>query len=197
MGLEQRRPEKEGEPEPRPDLHVVPHGFQPRSRTAGRIVRGEFRLLAILCVLVGVLLLLEQFGVLRGVHRLWPVFPAFVGSGLLVLFYQRGRQDLVLMGIGTFMIGVSGLFFLCNYTSWAILLDAWPAFIALVGLSSVAASFYAKRARTAMWISGGSLVLLGLIFFVVFGVHPGLWPVSLISFGIWILALTWAVRRSS
>ncbi|MBW2263814.1 MAG: hypothetical protein JRG91_17775 [Deltaproteobacteria bacterium] len=168
---------------------------QPRLM-AGRVVKGEFRLLAILCVVVGILLLLEQFHVLSGVHRLWPVFPAVVGAGLLVLFYQRGQQDLVLMGIGSFMIGVSSLFFLCNFTSWAILLDAWPAFIILVGLSSVAASFYAKRVRSAMWISGGSLVLLGLVFFVVFGVHPGLWPVSLISFGIWILALTRAVRRA-
>ena len=195
MGQEERQP-LENESGEQPGLHVVPPGYQPPRRTAGRVVRGEFRLLAILCVLVGVLLLLEQFDVLSGVHRLWPVFPAFVGAGLLVLFYQRGRQDLVLMGIGSFMIGVSGLFFLCNYTSWAILLDAWPAFITLVGLSSVAASFYAKRARTAMWISGGSLVLLGLVFFIVFGVHPGLWPVSLVSFGIWILALTWAVRRA-
>ncbi len=182
--------------EQKPDLRVVPSGYRPPGRGAGRLVKGEFRLLAVLCMIVGVLLLLEQFDVLSGVHRLWPVFPAVVGGGLLALFYQRGRQDLVLMGIGSFMIGVAGLFLLCNFTSWSILLDAWPAFIALVGLSSVAASFYAKRARMAMWISGGSLLVLGLVFFVVFGVHPGLWPVSLIAFGIWILALTWAVRRA-
>ena len=196
MVLEEKKPfQDEGEGR-KPELHVVSCEYEPTRTGSGRVVKGEFRLLAVLCVIVGALLLLEQFDVLTGVHRLWPIFPAFVGIGLLVLFYQRARQDLVLMGIGSFMIGVSGLFFLCNYTSWAILLVAWPAFIALVGLSSVAASFYAKRARTAMWTSGGSLVVLGLVFFVVFGLSPGLWPVSLIAFGTWIMVLTWAVRRA-
>jgi hypothetical protein len=194
MGLEERSREPGEDPG---RLRVVKHGESAPGSRAGSVVRGEFRLLAILSVVVGIILLLDNLGVLTGVHRLWPVFPAFVGAGLVLLFYQRGRHDLVLMGIGSFMIGASAVFFACNYASWGILLRAWPVFLALVGLCSVLVSFYARRASRPLWISGGSLVVLGLVFFLVFGVHSGLWPTSLIAFGLWILVLTWARRRAS
>jgi hypothetical protein len=197
VSLEERQEETRDEPESEPEgLHVVEPGFRPSRSVHASVVKGEFRLLAILSVVVGAFLLLEHFGVLTGVHVLWPVFPAFVGTGLLVLFYQRRRHDLVLTGIGSFLIGASILFFICNFTSWLILTRAWPAFIALVGVSSVIASFYARRASRPLWISGGSLILLALVFFLVFGINPGLWPVSLIVFGLWILALTWARKRT-
>ena len=92
MGLEQHQSTEQGKEEKRPDLRVVSHGHEPRRPGAGKMVKGEFRLLAILCMLVGVLLLLEQFRILAGVHRLWPVFPAFVGAGLLVCSTRGGAR---------------------------------------------------------------------------------------------------------
>lgn len=162
--------------------------------SSGR-VRSEFRLLSILSIVVGVLLLCDHFGVLDGVHRLWPVFPAFVGAGLLLLFRERRRGDLVLAGIGSYLVGVSVLFFVCEFSSWSILAHAWPAFIALLGLSSIFVSVFAQRTRRILASSGVLLVLVAGVFLLVIEVNPGLWPTSLVLFGLWALLVTSAQQR--
>ncbi len=200
MDLAERRvagtvPDTQVEPCFRADLRVDPLVARRRAGSMA-LLRGEFRALAILCLCVGILLLLEEIGVVDGVHRLWPVFPAVVGFGFLLLFFQRSRADLVLMGTGSYLIGVSVLFLICNYTSWSILVRLWPVFIAMVGVSSILASLYAIRIRRVMWMSGTFLMLLSIVFLIVFGLHPGLWPISLVLFGLWILLITWARNRT-
>jgi hypothetical protein len=150
----------------------------------------------VLSVIAGILLLCENFGLLGRVHQLWPVFPAFAGLGFVMLFVQRGRCDTVLLGIGSYLLGLSVLFFALNFTDWALLARAWPVFIGLLGLSSLLVAPYALRAQEAFWISGIFLVLLASVFYLVFGVSPRLWPASLVLFGAWILVLTWARGRS-
>lgn len=161
---------------------------------SGGIVRSEFRLLSILSVVVGVLLLLDHFGVLNGVHRLWPVFPALVGAGLLLLFRQRRRGDLILAGVGSYLVGVSILFFVCEFSSWSILARAWPAFVALLGFSSILASLFAQRTRPILASSGVLLILVAGVFLLVVEVNSGLWPMSLVLFGMWALLVA-SVRQ--
>lgn len=188
---------------PQHGLHLVdrdrmPEMGPPRSdHRTRRVIKGEFRILAVLCVVVGSLLLLENFGVLAGVHRLWPVFSTFAGAGLILLFFNRGKRDLIMMGVGSYMVGVSAVFFVCNFTSWDLLVHAWPVFVTLLGLSSILASRYARRTSMTMWISGTFLVAASVVLFLIFGISPLLWPVSLILFGLWILLLTWARKHRS
>jgi hypothetical protein len=162
--------------------------------SSGGIVRSEFRLLSILSLAVGLLLLLDHFGILSGVHRLWPVFPAFVGGGLLFLFRQRSRGDLILAGVSSYLLGVSILFFVCEFSSWTILARAWPVFVALLGVSSIFASIFAQRTRPILASSGVLLILVAGVFLLVVEVNPGLWPMSLVLFGLWSLLVA-SVRR--
>jgi hypothetical protein len=169
---------------------------RPRRASAGSVVKGEFRVLAILSIAVGVLLLLEVMGFLEGVHLLWPVFPTVVGAGLLVAFVQRGRRDLLLLGIGAYLLVASAVFFVCNFTTWAFLESAWPLFIAFLGLVSVLSSMYTVRGRRVLWLSGLLLNIIALVLYLVFEVTDRLWPISLVLFGGWILLVTRA-RPSS
>ena len=164
-------------------------------RPAGRLLESQFTVLAVLSTAVGVLLLLENFGVLSGMHELWPIFPAAIGTGMVMMFFQRGRADLVLLGIGSYLVGVSALFFALNYTTWTALSWAWPVFVALLGASSIAVARYAARARWVALGSGTFLVLLSLVLYVVFEVSPRVWPLSLVLFGLWVMLMIWARGR--
>lgn len=166
----------------------------PRETSTARIIKGEFRALGGLSILVGALLLLEQAGFLPGVHRLWPVFPAFIGLGLVILFFERRRHDLLLLGIGAYLLASSVVFFVCNYTSWAPLAQAWPVFIAILGVISTLAAPFAHRTRNVLLSSGLFLIIVAAVFFLVFQVDARLWPVSLVLLGTWILLVTWAGR---
>jgi hypothetical protein len=157
-------------------------------------IAGEFRLLGVLAIAVGFLLLLEEAGILEGVRKLWPIFPAAVGLGLILLF-ARQRKDLVLLGIGSYLLVSSAVFFVCNYTSWNILAHSWPLFVALLGVTSAIVAVFADRTRRVLWLSGLFLNIVALVLFLVFTVNTRLWPLSLVLFGAWILLVTRA-RRS-
>jgi hypothetical protein len=163
--------------------------------SAARLVTGEFRVLGILSIAVGSLLLLETIGIFEGVHKLWPVFPTFVGIGLLLAFYQRRRREILILGMGAYILFASFVFFACNCTSWEILSSAWPLFIGLLGLVSALASMFAARARRALWLSGLFLISASVVLYIVFEVNAKLWPISLVLFGGWILLVTWARRN--
>lgn len=155
-------------------------------------VKGEFRALGILATAAGFLLLAENAGWVGAVHNFWPVFPAFLGIGLILLFRKRWPGDLLLLGLGTYLLGVSILFLVLNYTSWWALTRAWPVFVALLGVSSWIASFFSDSLRLVLSASGTLLILMAGVFYLVFTVNPGLWPVSMILFGLWVLFVTWA-----
>ncbi len=174
---------------------ATPVGLPRSPRPAGPLLRSQFTVLAVLSTAVGVLLLLENFGVLSGMHELWPVFPAAVGTGMVMMFFQRGRADLVLLGIGSYLAGVSALFFVLNYTTWTALSWAWPVFVGLLGASSIVVARYAARARWVALGSGSFLVLLSVVLDVVFEVSPRVWPLSLVLFGLWVMLMIWARGR--
>jgi hypothetical protein len=159
------------------------------------VFKGEFRILGILSIGVGVLLFLEQLDILTGVHKLWPIFPAFVGSGLVLLFFRRSRHDLLLLGMGAYLLVASAVFFICNFTSWSFLSQAWPLFVALLGLVSVLASAFAGKTRRVLWLSGLFLIIVAFVLFLVFTVNAKLWPISLVLFGTWVLLVTRAPRE--
>lgn len=158
-------------------------------------LKGEFRILGILSIVVGALLLLEEAGIIAGVHKLWPVFPAMIGVGLVLLFFQRGQRELLILGIGAYFLVASTIFFVCNFTTWAFLQSAWPLFVALLGLVSTLASFFAKKTRQVLWLSGLLLNIVAIVLYLVLEVNTKLWPTSLVFFGAWVLLVARARRN--
>jgi hypothetical protein len=167
----------------------------PEDAAKGPVLKGEFRALGVLSIGVGLLLLLEQLNILSGVQRLWPVFPAFVGTGFVLLFFRRRRHDLLLLGLGAYLLVASAIFFICNFTSWSFLSQAWPLFVALLGLVSVLASVFARKTRQVLWLSGLFLIIVAVVLFLVFTVNARLWPISLVLFGTWVLLVSRAPRE--
>ena len=150
--------------------------------------RGEFAVLAILCIMSGVVLMLDNIGIITGIWRLWPIFPFFLGLGGIWFSGRTGKRDLLTLGIGAFLILSSILFFILNFTSWKLLATAWPVFIGIFGITILIVAYF-SRARQWLAISGLFSIFLATIFFMVFAVNAKLWPVSLVLFGIWILLI--------
>lgn len=157
----------------------------------GRIkIRGfsQFTALAVLCVVCGALLTLDNVGVLDGVWRFWPIFPLFLGVGSVFFFRSGGKKDIIAFGLGIFLIQISLLFFILNYSSWSLMATLWPVFIGIFGATLVFISYYSQRLKWLL-VSGLFFVFLCLTFFMVFTIDEKLWPISLILFGIWVLLL--------
>ena len=149
-------------------------------------VRGQFGIFAFLCILSGVVLMLDNYGLMQGAHRLWPVFPLAIGCGFILIFFQRYRHDLKIMGIGTYLVGVSIFFFFCNYTSYSIVKRFWPVFLFLFGLSVLSVVPFSPR-KLLYFAIAFALLSLSVVFFLVFAYDARLWPISLVFFGICIV----------
>ena len=147
--------------------------------------KSSFNVLAAICILFGILFLLENYGIFSGVYELWPVFPLILGWGLCLLFFKRSRRDLGMLGMGVFLICISLVCFYYNFTSWSMIASTWPAFIGSLGLSFLAVAVYDKQRYLAAFI-GLILVFLCATFILVFSVDERLWPISLILFGVCI-----------
>lgn len=156
--------------------------------------RGQFTALAILSLIVGLLLTLDNLGILTGTWKLWPVFPFFLGLGGVWFFNLGKEKDLITLGIGSYLVLISIFFFFLNFTSWGLMTTLWPTFIGVFGVSVLAVSYYAERKKWLI-VSGLFFIFLAFVFFMVFTIEAKLWPVSLILFGIWLLIIP--ERRAS
>lgn len=138
-------------------------------------------ILAVVFILAGVVLSLENMKIISGVSRLWPVFPLIVGSGFCILFFERKTRDLVMFFLGSMLCQVAIFFFYLNYTSWAKLAMLWPVFLCIAGLSFM--TIYISSRIRIFSILGISLILLAAVFYLVFGISHNLWPLSFVAFG--------------
>jgi len=158
---------------------------------AKKINTTGFKVLAITCIVVGTLMLIENFGYLVGIHKLWPVFPFTLGLGFLLLYKNikiKKHKDLGLLFLGIY-ICLNSLFFLfLNMTSWRLLARWWPVFIAIFGLTTLLCHHYHKK-KIYMY-SGLFLLFTATTFIFVFGISVKLWPICLILLGIFIYLLT-------
>jgi hypothetical protein len=148
----------------------------------------QFTALAVLCLIVGLLLTLDNIGILEGTWKLWPIFPLFLGLGGLFFFKSSDRKDLVPLGISIYFVLCSLFFFFLNFTTWSVMSDVWPTFIGIFGVTILITAYFAERKK---WfaLSGLFFVFLALVFFLVFAIEAKLWPLSLMLFGVWILLI--------
>ncbi len=156
--------------------------------------RSSINVLAAVFVIAGVILTLENAGVVSGIARLWPLLLVVLGIGFLGLFNQKGRNDLVLAWLGTFFVGLGTLFGYLNYAGWVHITTLWPVFLALVGGSFAVLSFFSSN-RVFVW-SAVLFVSLFIVFHLVFSVSLSLWPLSLVIFGLCLFWISSALGKA-
>ncbi|MBI5777918.1 MAG: hypothetical protein HZA49_00485 [Planctomycetes bacterium] len=143
--------------------------------------------LAGLFIIAGMVLVLENYALLRGISQFWPGLILITGSGFVLLFFSRHRQDPALIWLGSFMVALS-IFFLClNNTAWATLSYLWPVFLGIVGLSFLVTGIFVKG-RTYAYLAVFFISVFLALYFV-FTVSLKLWPLSMVLFGISLLII--------
>ena len=140
-----------------------------------------FNIFAVVLILMGIALLLENYGFISGVWMFWPVLPLIIGIGFCMLYF-RARKDLVLLGLGTFIMLNSILFFYLNCTAWYLLAYLWPVFIVILGMSFLTCYIFSKR-NIIIYLAI-LLMSLGISFILIFAVSTILWPISLVLAGL-------------
>ena len=128
----------------------------------------SFTALAIILIVLGLILMLETFNIVNGIIKLWPLLSLVIGIGFCLLFYQRKKKDLILLGLGTFITLISVFFFYLNFTSWWNLSYLWSMFVTILGLSFVP-PFYFRR-NFALIILAALLIGAGVSFILVFSI---------------------------
>lgn len=143
--------------------------------------------LAVSFIIAGVVLTLENYSVLQGIHKLWPLMPLMIGAGFIFLFFHVRKQDAMLMWLGSFLACIS-IFFLClNFTSWSSLAHLWPVFLGIVGLCFLAVSIFIRK-KVFIYLSVAFVALFLALYFV-FTVSSKLWPLSLVVFGMSLIII--------
>jgi hypothetical protein len=148
--------------------------------------------LAVILIITGIVVTLENFRFLNGISRHWPALLLILGLGFTLLYFQRQKQDQVLIWLGTF-IGLLGLFFYyLNFTTWKSLSHDWPVFLLIIGISFIPVA--ASRRKMIYVLSSLSFITLFLIFFMVFKVSAKLWPLSFLFLGADLLIIEYVNR---
>jgi hypothetical protein len=155
----------------------------------------SLNVLAILFIVAGAILTLENMGVLAGVSELWPLLVIVTGSGFLMLFFEQAKRDLSLIWLGTFLILVGLFFQFLSFTSWQRVTRLWPFFLGITGASFLAVAFLSPS-RVFRYLAIVFLALF-LALSIVFTVSTVLWPVSLIIFGISLLSISYFANSPS
>lgn len=148
----------------------------------------RFNVLAIILITASFLMLSETLGYFSGIFKIWPIFPAILGGGFILLFMNKGKVEIPMMGIGVFLVLISLLFFYLNYTSWASLKNLWPLFIGFVGIAFGVSSLYTKL-KVFRYIALG-LVVLSISFLLIFSISYKFWPISITLLGMSLLLVS-------
>jgi LiaF transmembrane domain len=150
--------------------------------------KGRYNVLAVLCIGIGALLILENYGYVKGIYHLWPIFPLILGIGLYMLYVDKGKRNPTILAMGVYIIQFSALAFYANYTTWASMEYLWPFYIGFLGVSFL--SVYIGTGKGMIFFHlGVFLIGLCIVFFLVFSIDYRLWPISLVLFGISILLI--------
>jgi len=150
----------------------------------------------ILLLLVGLFLLVVQlspnFGLAIDIEFSWPLFV--IGAGILLFIFgllvnapDMAVPACIVGGIGCLLYWQNST---GNWASWAY---AWALIPGFVGVGVIVAGLFKGEFRQALR-DGGTLILISLILFAIFGSFLGglsflgdYWPLLLIFLGAWLL----------
>lgn len=155
--------------------------------------RPSLTVLSVLFIIAGTILTLENFHVISGISRHWPMFLILTGLGFLLLFFKDKRFDSALVWIGSFLIPLGGFFYFLNFTSWRHMARLWPLFLGFAGISFLATTMVTKS-RRFLYLSITFVVVFSSLW-LVFTVSLRLWPLSLIIFGLSLLAINHFTKK--
>ncbi len=155
--------------------------------------RGTLFFLAGIFVIVGILITLENFSIIRGISIHWPLFLLITGLGFMILFFQRNKTDLALLWIGSFVFILGIFFYYLNFTSWRRLSTLWPVYLGIVGFSFLSTGIYSKRPIFGYFAV--VFIALFIVFTSVFYVSQRLWPMSFVIFGASLLILEYIQKK--
>jgi hypothetical protein len=143
--------------------------------------------LSAILIIVGMVLTLENFLIIKGLSNHWPVFLLITGSGFIMLFLQRKKNDLFLLWLGSF-ISILGIFFYyLNFTTWGVLSILWPVFLGIIGISFLSVWYFSRLSLYAYFAISFTALFLALS--LVFSVSSKLWPMTLVIVGLSLLIL--------
>jgi len=149
--------------------------------------------LAALFIIIGTVITLENFEIIKGLSNHWPVFLLIIGSGFIMLFLQKNKTDLVLLWLGSF-ISMHGVFFYyLNFTSWNVLSTLWPIFLGIVGMCFLSIWFFSRIPLYAYFAISFTSLFLALS--LVFSISPKLWSMTLVIVGFSLLILDYFNKR--
>lgn len=138
----------------------------------------------IILILVGIVLLLAQFGRFRW-ENLWPLF-LIVGGGFFFLGFFSNRENYGLL-MPASVLTVIGLFFLySNSGRWDQMEVLWPTFVLAPGIGFVLMYIFAPKGNS-FWIPASILLIIALVFYARFWLLLRYWPVILIVLGVYLL----------
>jgi len=152
----------------------------------------SFNILAAILILLGIILLLENFHIVDGAWLIWPLVPLILGIGFTMLFF-RTKKDLMLLGLGSFITLISLFFFYLNFTRWSLLAHLWPVFIVILGLTFLACWIHSKK-RVLLYLAM-LLIALGISFILIFAISARLWPITLILTGASFIIISFFDKR--
>lgn len=146
----------------------------------------------LLLILIGAWLLVTQFVPGLQINFTWPWILIGVALFLLVIGTLTGAPGMAVPAC--ILAGLGGLFYwqdaTGNWESWSYVWALIPGFVGVgVVLSNLLEGKFSQGIR-----DGGSLILISLALFLVFGSFFGglnvlgpYWPVLLILLGLWLL----------
>ena len=133
-------------------------------------------------------MLSETLGYFPGISKIWPIFLVLLGGGFIIIFMNKGKVEIPMMGIGVSLVLLSIFFFYLNYTNWSNLKILWPIFIGITGIAFGVSSLY-TRLKVFKYISLG-LVSLSVALLLIFSISYKFWPISITLLGISFLLVS-------
>ena len=161
--------------------------------------------LALVFILLGVYLLLDQLGIgIPGWDVVWPVLPLAGGLAFLgnYLFSQQRDPGQVFVGTAAALVGVLFFFVTLGPLEYSDLGTWWPVFVLIGGVAFLAQWAAARFSDwgalfLALVVGGvGLIVRLELLGARTAQLLPRLWPVALILLGLMVFLRTIFGRRS-
>lgn len=140
----------------------------------------SFNIMAVALIIIGIIFMLQNYGYITWVWLIWPLLPLIIGTGFCMLFF-RARKDIVLLGIGCFILLNSIFFFYLNFAGWSLLAYLWPIFIIILGVTFIVCYAFSKK-KILIYIAT-ILIALAISFILIFAVSTSLWPISLVLTG--------------